>query len=254
MKIAIITGASSGIGREFVRQLDARLEVDEFWVIARRTARLEELKETVKNKIVPISLDLTERLDVEKYKAQLEEANPEVVALVNAAGYGKIGLSEDLSAMEQSDMVELNVRALTDVTLLTLPYMKKGTCIWQMASLSSFMPLPYLSVYAATKAYVLSFSRSLSREMKPRGIRVMAVCPGWVRTEFLNRAAEKPDVLRHYGCFYMASDVVARALRDMDKRKEVSIYGTQTRTLILLSKVLPHGWVETIWCCLQKKK
>ena len=254
MKIAIITGASSGIGREFVRQLDARLDVDEFWVIARRTARLEELREAVKTKIVPISLDLIERKDVEKYKEMLASSAPEVVALVNAAGYGKIGAAQELSALEQSDMIELNVRALTDVTLLTLPYMNKGGQIWQLASLSSFMPLPYLSVYAATKAYVLSFSRSLAHELKPRGVRVMAVCPGWVRTEFLDRAAEAPDVLRHYGCFYMAPDVVARALRDMDKKKEVSTYGTQTRTLIFLSKVLPHAWVERIWVRLQQKK
>ncbi len=237
-----------------MRQLDACLNVDEFWVIARRAARLEELKETVKTKIVPIPLDLIDRKYVEKYKELLAASAPEVVALVNAAGYGKIGMAEKLSALEQSDMIELNVRALTDVTLLTLPYMNKDGRIWQLASLSSFMPLPYLSVYAATKAYVLSFSRSLGHELKSRGIRVMAVCPGWVRTEFLDRAAEEPDVLRHYGCFYMAPDVVARALRDMDKKKEVSTYGTQTRALIFLSKILPHTWVERIWVRLQKKK
>ena len=252
MKIAIITGASSGIGREFVTQLDARLAVDEMWAIARRADRLEALSSTVKTKIVPISLDLTKKEDVERYKEILQAAAPEVVALINAAGYGKIGKAEELSATEQAEMVDLNVRALTEITLLTLPFMGKGSMVYQIASLSSFMPLPYLSVYAATKAYVLSFSRSLAKELEPRGIRIMAVCPGWVRTEFLNRAAEQPDALRHYGCFYRAPDIVSRSIRDMERGKRVSIYGVQTRSLIVLSKILPHAWVVTIWNRLQK--
>ena len=252
MKIAIVTGASSGLGREFVEQLDARLNIDEFWVIARRTDRLIALQEAVKTKIVPISLDLIKKEDVEKYKEMLASASPDVVALVNAAGYGKIGEAETLSVSEQSDMIALNVRALTDVTLLTLPYMQKGARIWQIASLSSYMPLPYLSVYAATKAYVLSFSRSLAREVKSRGVRVMAVCPGWMRTEFLDRAADAPDALRYYGCFYVPSKVVKRALRDMERGRGVSLYGTQARAFILLSKLLPHKLVAAVWYCLQK--
>lgn len=251
MKIAIITGASSGLGREFVEQLDARLNVDEFWVIARRNDRLLALRDSVKTKIVPISLDLIKKEDVEKYKELLAASAPNVVALVNAAGYGRIGLAENLSVTEQSEMIDLNVRALTDVTLLTLPYMQKGARVWQIASLSSYMPLPYLSVYAATKAYVLSFSRSLARELKPRGIRIMAVCPGWMRTEFLDRAADAPDALAHYGCFYVPSKVVKRALRDMERGRGVSLYGTQTRLLIVLSKLLPHKWVAAIWYRLQ---
>ncbi len=252
MKIAIITGASSGMGREFVRQMDDRLSVDEMWVIARRADRLVELSAAVNTKIVPLSLDLTKHEDVEKYKAALEAASPEVTALVNAAGYGKIGKAEELSAAEQADMIDLNVRALTEITLLTLPFMREGSMVYQLASLSSFMPLPYLSVYAATKAYVLSFSRSLAKEVKARGIRVMAVCPGWVRTEFLDRALDQPDALRHYGCFYLAPDIVSRAMGDMEKGKAVSIYGAQTRTLIILSKILPHAWVVALWNRLQK--
>ena len=126
--------------------------------------------------------------------------------------------------------------------------------VWQLASLSSFMPLPYLGVYAATKAYVLSFSRSLAVEWKSRGIHVMAVCPGWVHTEFLNHAQNEGETLRHYGCFYKAPDVVRRAIRDMKKGKQVSLYGVQTRALILLAKILPHRAVATIWNRLQKKK
>ena len=252
MKIAIITGASSGIGREFVRQMDATLNVDEMWVIARRADRLLELQSEVKTKIVPLSLDLTKAADVEAYRAVLQETKPVVTALVNAAGYGKIGMAEELSVDEQVGMVDLNVRALTEITLLTLPYMEKGSMVWQIASLSSFMPLPHLGVYAATKAYVLSFSRALRSEVKSRGIRIMAVCPGWVRTEFLERAQEGEHALRHYGCFYRAPDIVSRAMKDMRKGKAVSIYGVQTRALIVLSKALPHGIVAALWHRLQK--
>ena len=254
MKIAIVTGASSGIGREFVRQLDACLDVDEIWVIARRAERLEALVGEMRSKIVPLSLDLTCATDVEKYKDRLQRETPEVVGLVNAAGYGKIGPSAELSVEAQAGMIDLNVRALTEMTLLTAPYMGEGSMLWQIASLSSFMPLPYLGVYAATKAYVLSFSRSLAAEWKARGVRVMAVCPGWVHTEFLNHAQNDGDVLRHYGCFYQATDVVGRAIRDMKKGKQVSLYGIQTRTLIFLCKVLPHRAVVAIWNCLQKNK
>lgn len=253
MKIAIITGASSGIGREFVEQLDRQLALDEMWVIARREERLEELKSRVRSKIVPIKMDLTDAACAERYKEILKEPKPDVRVLVNAAGYGKIGAAEEISTPEQSEMVDVNVRALTEFTLLTLPYMQKGAAIYQMASLSSFLPLPYLSVYAATKAYVLSFSRALNQECKERGIRVMAVCPGWVKTEFLSNAAEKPQkALRHYTNFYCAPDIVSRALRDMKKGKSVSVYGAQTRAIIVLSKIFPHAWVLPMWRKFQK--
>ena len=251
MKIAVVTGASSGIGREFVRQLDACLDVDEIWVIARRADRLETLRDGVRANIVPLSLDLTQKEDVEKYKECLCRQSPEIVGLVNAAGYGKIGLSSELSVESQAGMVDLNVRALTEMTLLSAPYMGQGSMIWQIASLSSFMPLPHLGVYAATKAYVLSFSRAVAAEWKPRGIRVMAVCPGWMHTEFLDRAQNEGDALKHYGCFYRPSDVVKRAIRDMKRGKQVSLYGVQTRLLILLSKLLPHRAVAAIWNRLQ---
>ena len=254
MKIAVITGASSGIGREFVTQLDASEAFDELWVIARRRERLEELASTVRAKIRVIALDLTDKTAVDAYAAQLAEHKPEIAVLVNAGGFGQFTAVADTSLDTLYGMIDLNARALVGMTYVSLPYMKAGSRVYQMGSLSSFQPVPYIGVYGATKAFVLSFSRALNVELKSRGIRVMAVCPGWVRTEFLNRAAEEPDVLRHYGCFYMAPDVVARAMRDMEKKKEVSAYGVQTRTLILLSKILPHRWVTKIWMRLQKKK
>ena len=91
-------------------------------------------------------------------------------------------------------MIDLNVKTLMRMTHLTLPYMKAGACIYQLGSLSAFQPVPYINVYAATKAFVLHFSRALNKELEPRGIRVLAVCPGWVRTEFFDSGARKRRV------------------------------------------------------------
>ncbi len=254
MKIAIITGASSGIGREFAERIGNSEKLDEIWVIARRSDRLEELKNTIKIPVVPISLDLTDDGDIEKYKRKLIDNNPDVRVLVNAAGYGRIGHAESITNFEQIGMIDLNVKALTEITLITLLYMSEGAKIYQMASMSSFVPVPYLSVYAATKAYVLSFSRSLSVELKDRGIRVIAVAPGWVRTEFINRAEDENEMVVYYDRFYNSSDVVLRALRDMKKGKDVSICGLATRMKVFGMKVMPHRLVMKIWCNQQRKK
>jgi len=254
MKIAIVTGASSGMGREFAERVGNSEKLDEIWVIARRTERLEELKATIRIPVVPISLDLTDDADIEKYKRRLIDTNPDVRILVNAAGYGRIGHAETITNFEQIGMIDLNAKALTEITLITLLYMSEGAKIYQLASMSSFMPVPYLSVYAATKAYVLSFSRSLNVELKSRGIRVMAVAPGWVRTEFINRAEDENGMVVYYDRFYNSSQVVDRALRDMKKGKDVSICGFATRMKIFGMKCMPHSVTMSIWCDQQRKK
>ena len=254
MKIAIVTGASSGIGREFAERIGNGEKLDEIWVIARRTDRLEELKNTIKTPVRVISLDLSDENEVEKYKRALIDSNPDVHVLVNAAGYGRIGVAETIPNSEQIGMIDLNVRALTEITLITLLYMNAGAKIYQLASMSSFAPIPYLSVYAATKAYVLSFSRSLNVELKQRGIRCMAVAPGWVRTEFIDRAEDENEMVVYYDRFYTTEQVVKRALRDMKKGKSVSVCGLATRAKVFGMKCLPHSVIMRIWCKQQRKK
>ena len=254
MKVAIITGASSGMGQEFVRQLKAEESFDEIWVIARRLDRLEALKAELGEELRPISMDLAKEESIGEYKALLEAEKPEVAVLVNASGYGKFDAFLNLSIEEQLGMIDLNAKALTWITYLTLPYMGRGSRVYQIGSLSSFQPVPYIGVYGASKAYVLSFTRAVNAELRHTGIKMMAVCPGWVKTEFFDRAVVDEGVITYYNQFFTAKQVVKRALRDMKKGKQVSVVGPMIRGQVLLTKLLPHSLVMKIWLKQQKKK
>lgn len=240
------------MGREFVKQIDASESFDEIWVIARRKERLEELVAECKNKIRPIALDLMRQESFDEYEAMLKNEAPDVAVLVNGSGFGRFGAFEDIDLKAQLDMIDLNDKALVAMTYLTLPYMNKGGKIYQIDSLSSFQPVPYIGVYGATKAFVLSFSRALNVELKKRGIRVMAICPGWVRTEFFDRAVTD-DTITYYNKYYDSDEVVERALKDMKKGRDVSVCGFSTRMQVRLTKLLPHRLVMKIWCKQQKK-
>ncbi|MBE6553417.1 MAG: SDR family NAD(P)-dependent oxidoreductase [Ruminococcaceae bacterium] len=252
MKIAVITGASSGMGREFVLQLSREKQFDEIWVIARRTERLEALREEVTTPIRPLSLDLTKDESIETYRRLLEEEKPEVSVLVNASGIGKFGTFSDMTLEDMNRMIDLNCKAYVGMTYATLPYLTRGSEVYQLDSLSSFQPVPYICVYGATKAFVLSFSRALNVELKGRGIRMMAVCPGWVKTEFFDHAVTD-DTITYYNKFFTPEEVITRALRDMKRGKDVSICGFSVRTQVFFTKLLPHKLVMKIWCKQQKK-
>ena len=252
MKIAVITGASSGMGREFVLQLSREQQFDEIWVIARRRERLEQLQNEVSVKIRPVALDLTKDESIAEYRQLLEAEQPEVSVLVNASGVGRFGAFESMDLETMYQMIDLNVKAYVAMTYATMPYLKEGSQVYQLDSLSSFQPVPYINVYGATKAFVLSFSRALNVEWKKKGIRVMAVCPGWVKTEFFDHAVTD-DTITYYNRFYTPEQVITRALRDMKKGKDVSICGFPVRAQVFFTKLLPHKMVMKIWCKQQKK-
>lgn len=256
MNIAVVTGASSGMGRQFAIQLSRAEKFDEMWVIARREAALENLRDQVSCPLRPVCLDLTDPRSFEAYQALLEREKPRVRVLVNAAGFGKFGEAMDIPLSDSFAMVDLNCKALMAMTQLTVPYMSAGDRIVELDSLSAFQPVPYITVYGATKAFVLSYSRALNQELKPRGIRVMAVSPGWVRTEFFQRAettnAEKK--VQYYDRTYSAEEVVRTALHDLYRtQKDVSIHGYPVRRQVRLVKLLPHSLVMKIWLNQQKK-
>ena len=188
MKTAIITGASSGLGTEFVRQLKAQFpDIDCYWLIARRADRLQALAEALPDiQVKTISLDLTDGAALETYQALLEQEKPQVALLIGCAGCGILGDFAESRLPEQLRMIDLNIRALTGVTYLTLPYMPQGGRIINISSIASFVPNARMTVYSASKAYVSFLSRGLYEELKPRGISVTAVCPGPMETEFLS--------------------------------------------------------------------
>lgn len=253
MKVTVITGASSGMGQEFAKRIAAQGKSEEIWLIARRADRLQALGETLPCAVRVIAQDLTAPDMTEHFSALLVEAQPEIVCLVNAGGYAKFGSTDEIPLADSLGMIDLNCRALTAITTLCQPYLAAGAEVYQFASLAAFQPLPYLSVYAATKAYVLSYTRALGAELRQRGIRVMAICPGWVQTEFFDRAKTvNADVVTHFYHIYRAEDVVRRALKDMKRGRSVSVHGTRTRALIRLGRLVPTRFVMGIWMCQQK--
>ena len=255
MKIAIVTGASSGMGREFVRQLSEYVQVDEIWAVARRREALEALKDETTVPVRPVVLDLLEMESFDKIRAMLEETRPEIRLLVNAAGFGKFGAYHKTSIEDDCRMIDLNCKALLIMTRLCIPYMKPGSHILELDSLSAFQPVPYITTYGATKAFVLSYSRAMNRELKNKGIRVMAMNPGWVKTEFFRHAFQTNDgEVQYFDRLYEAADVVKTGLRDLYKtKKDCSIHGLPVKLQVLAVKLVPHRFVMDIWLKQQKK-
>ena len=198
MKIAVITGASSGMGLEFAKAVDAEEELDEIWLIARRRERLEELAGSLRARARILPLDLLDSAAFAEYAALLERERPTVTTLVNSAGFGRFALFTEVDLETNLRMIDLNDKATVAMTQLTLPYMKRGSRVINIDSLSAFQPVPYQCVYGSTKAFVLSFSRALNVELEPRGIRVMAVSPGWVQTEFFDHAVSDNGAVTYY--------------------------------------------------------
>ena len=256
MNIAVVTGASSGMGKEFVFQLTQYVQVDEIWVIARREGALAALQSEMQTKIRPVSLDLCDAQSFREYAALLEAEKPSIRLLVNAAGFGKFGSFENIPIEDDMRMIDLNCKALVAMTRLSLPYMTKGSHILQLDSLSAFQPVPYITTYGATKSFVLSYSRAMNKELKNRGIRMMAMNPGWVKTEFFNHALVTNDgKVQYYNHLWEAADVVATGLRDLyTTKKDYSVHGLPVKNQVRLVKLLPHSLVMWIWLQQQKKQ
>ena len=254
MKIAIVTGASSGMGREFVRQLHNYIQPDMIWAIARRQSALEALAAETAIPVRPIVLDLGRVSAFQSLAAMLEEEKPEVELLVNAAGFGKFGDFDGIPLEDDLNMIDLNCKALVAMTRLCLPYMHRGSHILQLDSLSAFQPVPYITTYGATKAFVLSYTRACNAELKPRGIRMMAMNPAWVKTEFFNHAFQTNNRVQYFNYVQEADDVVAVGLRDLYRsKKDMSIPGFGVKLQVLGVKLLPHKLVMKTWMNQQKK-
>lgn len=243
MNIFIITGASSGIGREFALQLDnAFPKIDEIWLIARSRDKLEETARVMQHKTRLLPMDITDKCSMRELQDTLKKENAVIRMLINCAGYGLMGSFQEISSEEQSGMIRLNCEALTNMTHLCIPFMKKNSRIIQMASSAAFVPQPYFNVYAASKAYVLSFSKALAEELRPQGIYVTAVCPGPVDTEFFD-VAEKYENTLTVKKFTMipASKAVQDALRASYYRRATSVSSLPIKAFEVCAKVVPHN-------------
>lgn len=240
MNIAIVTGATSGLGRAFLEEWAAQgARFDEVWLVSRHAEALERVAAALPWQARCFAIDLSAADERAQLFAALRAERPQVQALVNAAGYGKIGQVAQIAPDEQSGMVDLNCTALVDLTQRALPFMAAGSVIYEIASVAAFLPQPGFAVYAATKTFVLSFSRALAAEQKRRGVRVVAVCPNPMHTAFFERAGEKPNLFKLL-FFEKPRDVARAAMRDAAKGRDVSTNCRTAGIIRIAAKMLPH--------------
>ena len=251
-QIAIITGASSGLGAGFAQFLDKE-GLNEIWLVARREGKLTKLAEKLETDCRYLSLDLTVEASLDELDDLLQEEGRagdfQVAYLINAAGFGCIGLSRECPRMKLQQMVDLNCRAALAITEMCITHMGKGSHILQIASCSAFQPIPNLAVYAASKAFLLSYSRSLSVELQDSGITVTAVCPFWIKdTEFVTRARETD---KHNAYFDMpgATKVDRVVRKSMAAAKRGTVVCTPDPVSFMhriLASLLPHWLLSRI--------
>jgi hypothetical protein len=237
MKIGIVTGAASGMGREFACQVQNSYPMDEIWLIDRQEEQLKETVKLIKNvKAVAIALDLSKEDDLKSLSDMIVKAAPEITILNNNAGFSYICPFTDASLQRTMNMIDVNVKAVTAIVHMCLPCMKKGSVIFQVASLNAFLPAPNGAAYSGTKAYVLAFSQALYQELKNKGIHVMTISPGPVRTNFMKVASDGkiPDLNNAVD----ARDVVRTALQDAKAGKLNSTFGFINRLNIFLTRIL----------------
>ena len=248
MSVAIITGASGGIGSEFARQLAALGIVDEYWFIARNEKRMEILADELGVKAKIIRADLTDMEGINKVRAALEEEKPEVKFLINASGFGNFGAFDEISEDEVIKMIDLNAKALVLLTHMTVPYMEIGGRIIQLGSGSCFTPLPYFNIYSSSKVFVLHYTKALNYELKKYGIRATCFCPGWVETEFLGKSVANgnthPKAMKP---LLKCEDVVRRCIKASIKGRAMCVTNWYTKLQHLLFKLVPDCILTRLW-------
>ena len=248
-RIAIITGASSGMGREFAIQISFIDDVDCLWLIARNTEALEAVAQNIPKPARCLSIDLTDPASLQTLNDLLDAEQPNVRYLVNSAGFGKFGNWEQVGIKNSNAMIDLNCKALVDITQMTIPHMGRGSHLIELASCSAFTPLPDMNVYAASKAFVLSYTRALRWELFGKGITATAVCPAWVKTGFEKEARDSKggNAVHHMLFAQKAPTVVSRALALNNVHFAVACCGIPAFLLRIVGKFVPHcltmlGW------------
>ncbi|MCI8341950.1 MAG: SDR family NAD(P)-dependent oxidoreductase [Firmicutes bacterium] len=251
-RVAIVTGASSGLGREFVKLLVRRKTVDEVWAIARNKDKLNNMKKTYGKKIKILSMDLSNVDEIKKFHKFIRNEKPEISFLINSAGFAKFGSYNDITIAETVNMIELNIVGVVVMGLICIPFMKKGSHIINISSQAAFQPLPYQNVYSSTKAFVRNYSRALNEELKSKGISVTAACPGWMDTALYARA-ETGAVRSPKNFVGMTNpkNVAVKAVRDAESGFDMSVYGAYVKMCHMAAKFLPQKVMMKIWLAQQ---
>jgi short-subunit dehydrogenase len=244
MKTTLITGASSGIGEVFARRLAARGE--NLLLVARSEDKLanlcNELGRAHSINAQYVAMDLSEADVGARLFEETERRGLEVSTLINNAGFGSMGDFTSQEIGRELNMIDLNVKALVDLTYRFLPQMRerKGGAIINVASTAGFQPVPFMSTYAATKAFVLSFSEALWEENRPYGIKVLALCPGVTETNFFEAA----NIARPPGRVVQTPEaVVETALSALERGKSHVISGWANYFMIESERLVPRSIV-----------
>ncbi len=244
---ALITGASAGIGREFARQLAGRAAT--LLLVARRQNRLEELRTELLARRPQLRVeirrtDLAQHDEVDELLDWTNEQRPAIDLLINNAGLGDLGAFATADPEKLGRMMLVNMVALTQLTRALLPAMiaQKRGAILNVSSSASFLPMPNFAVYAATKAYVTSFSEALRSELRGSGVDVTALCPGPVRTEFTDVARRKDEGEARLGpalVYVSVENAVAAALRGVEARQAIVIPGVAMKIGMAIVRLTP---------------
>ena len=248
-RVAIITGATGGLGMEFTRVINSYDDIDEIWAVGRNNDKLNSMKEMY-DKVVSVRADFSDN-GMEILSRKIEEEKPDIRLLINNAGVGYLGPYENMEPKRVKEFCNINCTVPAEIIAASLPYMQERAGILNISSASSFQPNPYLALYSASKVFVKNLSRALNVELKSRKIIVTAVCPGWVDTDMLPR--EKDGKKIKYTGMISVEKVVEKALKDYKKGKDMSTPGFFAKYFRFYSKVVPTRIVMKQWTAVIRK-